>query len=205
MIIIQFYFCFDLQVLIYSLINNLSLQKSAFHRPQTLGYKNGYALSRRPAAGIGQDPLLSEQLIQQEISELSLQTHDMTYGSYERDLPKDFIPAHVALDKKVKLHLQMSGTGRFFLSSITFLLCLFFTTRMSRRCCASMHTLWKKSCAPLKRTAVCAPWSFTTTLRMTAFASLSPQCRIPGCCRGNGSNASVSPRMNTETITCGKT
>ncbi|XP_036941840.1 EF-hand domain-containing protein 1 [Acanthopagrus latus] len=75
--------------------------KSAFHRPQTLGYKNGYALSRRPAAGIGQDPLLSEQLIQQEISELSLQTHDMTYGSYERDLPKDFIPAHVALDKKV--------------------------------------------------------------------------------------------------------
>lgn len=102
MITIHFYLCFDLQELIYSLINNLSLQKSAFHRPQTLGYKNGYALPRHPTGGIGQDPLLSEQLIQQEISELSLQTQDMTYGSYEQGLPIEFIPAHVALDKKVK-------------------------------------------------------------------------------------------------------
>ncbi|XP_073349149.1 EF-hand domain-containing protein 1 [Pagrus major] len=75
--------------------------KLAFHRPQTLGYNNGYALPRRPIAGIGQDPLLSEHLLQQEISELSLQTSDITYGSYEQGLPKDFIPAHVALDKKV--------------------------------------------------------------------------------------------------------
>ncbi|KAG7239667.1 hypothetical protein INR49_028603 [Caranx melampygus] len=75
--------------------------KSAFHRPQTLSYKNGYALPRRPTTGIGQDPLLSQQLIQQEINELSFETPDMTYGSSDESLSKEFIPAHVALDKKV--------------------------------------------------------------------------------------------------------
>ncbi|TMS12196.1 EF-hand domain-containing protein 1 [Larimichthys crocea] len=75
--------------------------KSSFHRPQTLSYKNGYALPRRPTVGIGQDPLLSEQLIQQEINELSFETPDITYGSYDQSLVEDFIPAHVALDKKV--------------------------------------------------------------------------------------------------------
>ncbi|XP_041815318.1 EF-hand domain-containing protein 1 [Chelmon rostratus] len=75
--------------------------KSAFHRSQTLHYRNGYALPRRPTVGIGQDPLLSDQLIQQEISELSLETPDITYGSCDRSLAKEFIPAHVALDKKV--------------------------------------------------------------------------------------------------------
>ncbi|XP_029281558.1 EF-hand domain-containing protein 1 [Cottoperca gobio] len=75
--------------------------KSAFHRPQTLDYKLGYALPHRPTVGIGQDPLLSEQLIQQEISELSSETPDITYGSFDQSVVRDFIPAHVALDKKV--------------------------------------------------------------------------------------------------------
>uniref|UniRef100_A0A8C2IFJ6 Uncharacterized protein n=1 Tax=Cyprinus carpio TaxID=7962 RepID=A0A8C2IFJ6_CYPCA len=34
------------------------LMKSAFHRAQTLDFKNGYALPLRPAIGTGQDPLL---------------------------------------------------------------------------------------------------------------------------------------------------
>lgn len=80
---------------------DVPLQKSAFHRPQTLSYKNGYALPWRPTAGIGQDPLLSQQLIQQEINELSFGTLDMIYGSSDESLSKEFIPAHVALDKKV--------------------------------------------------------------------------------------------------------
>lgn len=67
-----------------------------------MSYKNGYALPRRPTVGIGQDPLLSEQLIQQEINELSFETPDITYGSYDQSLVEDFIPAHVALDKKVQ-------------------------------------------------------------------------------------------------------
>uniref|UniRef100_A0A7N8YAN0 EF-hand domain (C-terminal) containing 1 n=1 Tax=Mastacembelus armatus TaxID=205130 RepID=A0A7N8YAN0_9TELE len=75
--------------------------KSAFHRPQTLDYRNGYALPRRPTVGIGQDPLLSEQLIQQQLSELVFETPDLTYGSCDESLSEDFIPAHVALDKKV--------------------------------------------------------------------------------------------------------
>ncbi|XP_040017431.1 EF-hand domain-containing protein 1 isoform X2 [Gasterosteus aculeatus] len=79
----------------------LDVTKSAFHRPQTLTYSRGCALPTRPTVGIGQDPLLSEQLIQQELSELSFETPDVTYGSFDRGLVQDFIPAHVALDKKV--------------------------------------------------------------------------------------------------------
>ncbi|KAK5852859.1 hypothetical protein PBY51_006697 [Eleginops maclovinus] len=76
--------------------------KSAFHRSQTLVYRNGYALPRRPTVGIGQDPLLSEQLIQQEISELSSEIPYITHGSYkDQGVVEDFIPAYVALDKKV--------------------------------------------------------------------------------------------------------
>lgn len=96
------YFHCDLPELMYFLLNDLSLQKSAFHRPQTLGYKNGFALPRRPIVGIGQDPLLSEQLLQQHISELSCDTPDIPYGSFDQGVMEDFIPAHVALDKKVQ-------------------------------------------------------------------------------------------------------
>lgn len=83
--------------------------------------------------------------------------------------------------------------------------CFSFTTFLSCRCYASMHTLRKTSCTPLRKTTACAPWSFTTTSRMTACASLSPGWRILGYRRGNGSNASVCPRMNEEIITSGKT
>ncbi|KAJ4922628.1 hypothetical protein JOQ06_027884 [Pogonophryne albipinna] len=78
------------------------VRKSAFHRSQTLVYRNGFAVPRRPTVGIGQDPLLSEQLIQQQISELSSETPYITHGSYQgQGLVEDFIPAYVALDKKV--------------------------------------------------------------------------------------------------------
>ncbi|KAK7880838.1 hypothetical protein WMY93_032518 [Mugilogobius chulae] len=78
--------------------------KSAFHKPQTLAYKNGYALPLRPTVGIGQSPLLSAQLRLQELKQLPLQEADSSYDSYDSyDLQQceDFIPAHVALDKKV--------------------------------------------------------------------------------------------------------
>ncbi|KAK5879967.1 hypothetical protein CesoFtcFv8_023039 [Champsocephalus esox] len=78
------------------------VRKSAFHRSQTLVYRNGFAVPRRPTVGIGQDPLLSEQLIQQQISKLSSETPYITRGSYqEQGLVEDVIPAYVALDKKV--------------------------------------------------------------------------------------------------------
>uniref|UniRef100_A0A8C9XNJ5 EF-hand domain (C-terminal) containing 1 n=1 Tax=Sander lucioperca TaxID=283035 RepID=A0A8C9XNJ5_SANLU len=74
--------------------------KSAFHRPQTLDFKNGYAFPHKPTVGVEQDPLLSEQLNQQEISEFS-STPDVSYGSFEQSVVEEFIPAYVALDKKV--------------------------------------------------------------------------------------------------------
>ncbi|KAM6915155.1 EF-hand domain-containing protein 1 [Xenentodon cancila] len=75
--------------------------KSAFHRPQTLDYKNGYSVTHRPSVGIGQDPLLSEHLTQQEINELSFGTPDITHGPVDGTVNANFIPAHVALDKKI--------------------------------------------------------------------------------------------------------
>lgn len=63
---------------------------------------NGFALPRRPTVGIGHDPLLSEQLIQQEISELFFEKPDMIYDSCDQSLAEVFIPAYVALDKKVR-------------------------------------------------------------------------------------------------------
>ncbi|XP_068615767.1 EF-hand domain-containing protein 1-like [Brachionichthys hirsutus] len=75
--------------------------KSSFHRPQTLGYRNGYAMPRRPAGGVGRDPLLPEQPTQQEINELRVEVPDIRYDVYERGPAEGFVPAHVALDKKV--------------------------------------------------------------------------------------------------------
>ncbi|XP_055729191.1 EF-hand domain-containing protein 1 isoform X1 [Salvelinus fontinalis] len=75
--------------------------KSAHHRPQTLSYKNGYALPHRPKVGIGQAPLLSSELTQSEINQFSNQTSALTYGTTHYSPALDFIPAHVAYDKKV--------------------------------------------------------------------------------------------------------
>ncbi|KAM9840501.1 EF-hand domain-containing protein 1 [Aulostomus maculatus] len=77
------------------------ITKESFHRPQTLGYRNGYALPHHPRVGIGQDPLVSTQLKQQENTELSFDTAHLTYGSISNDQYQEFVPAHVALDKKV--------------------------------------------------------------------------------------------------------
>ncbi|XP_072295484.1 EF-hand domain-containing protein 1-like [Eucyclogobius newberryi] len=75
--------------------------KSAFHRPQTLAYNNGYTLPRRPTIGIGQSPLLSTQLRLQEVNQLPLQEPEASYDTYDTPQSEDFVPAHVALDKKV--------------------------------------------------------------------------------------------------------
>ncbi|XP_069370828.1 EF-hand domain-containing protein 1-like isoform X2 [Paralichthys olivaceus] len=77
------------------------ITKSAFHRSQTLTYKNGFALPRDPTVSIGQDPLLSEQVIQQEINKRTFKTPDMTHGSSYKSPLKQFVPAYVTLDKKV--------------------------------------------------------------------------------------------------------
>ncbi|XP_030638808.1 EF-hand domain-containing protein 1 [Chanos chanos] len=75
--------------------------KSVFHRSQTLSYKNGYALSRRPTVGIGQTALASEQLRLNEINTLINLTPAVTLDSDTRSPRLEFVPAHVLYDKKV--------------------------------------------------------------------------------------------------------
>ncbi|KAJ8410253.1 hypothetical protein AAFF_G00202340 [Aldrovandia affinis] len=76
------------------------ITKLAQHRPQTLIYKNGYITPKRPRVGIGQEALLSDHLIQSEINQLALQ--NLAQTREQRAGPStEFIPAHVAFDKKV--------------------------------------------------------------------------------------------------------
>ncbi|XP_032998581.1 EF-hand domain-containing protein 1 isoform X1 [Lacerta agilis] len=75
--------------------------KTAFHRSQTLGYKNGFAFKRFPTTGIGGQRLHVNQLSPAELDELANKRPTLTYGQAKQAPPSDFIPAHVAFDKKV--------------------------------------------------------------------------------------------------------
>ncbi|KYO34405.1 EF-hand domain-containing protein 1 [Alligator mississippiensis] len=75
--------------------------KTSFHRSQTLGYRNGYAYARRPTVGIGGERLYVNQLSQAELDELANKIPTLTYGNAKQAPPSDFVPAHVAFDKKV--------------------------------------------------------------------------------------------------------
>ncbi|XP_060046027.1 EF-hand domain-containing protein 1 isoform X1 [Erinaceus europaeus] len=75
--------------------------KTAFHRSQTLGYRNGYAIARRPTVGIGGERLPVNQLSQADLDELANKAPALTYGEPKQAPPAQFIPAHVAFDKKV--------------------------------------------------------------------------------------------------------
>uniref|UniRef100_A0A8I3NAT8 EF-hand domain-containing protein 1 n=2 Tax=Canis lupus familiaris TaxID=9615 RepID=A0A8I3NAT8_CANLF len=80
--------------------------KTAFHRSQTLSYKNGYAVVRRPTVGIGGERLQVNQLSQAELDELANKAPILTYGQPKQAPLAEFIPAHVAFDKKVFLESQ---------------------------------------------------------------------------------------------------
>jgi hypothetical protein len=77
--------------------------KTKYHRSQTLTYKNGYSLPNLPTAGIGGEPLEINQLSEADLDELSNTQPTLTYGNTTRGPPVEFIPAHVAFDKKVLL------------------------------------------------------------------------------------------------------
>lgn len=68
--------------------------KTKFHRSQTLGYKNGYKI-----------PTISNYnpLSEEELDALANHKPSLTYGQSAQAPPEDFIPAHVAFDKKVLL------------------------------------------------------------------------------------------------------
>uniref|UniRef100_A0A3B5L6U8 EF-hand domain (C-terminal) containing 1 n=1 Tax=Xiphophorus couchianus TaxID=32473 RepID=A0A3B5L6U8_9TELE len=73
------------------------LSKTAFHRSQTLGYKNGFILPRRPSVVIGKEVLASEPLTHHDIDKLCFEAPCTVYDKPQYE---EFIPAHVALDKK---------------------------------------------------------------------------------------------------------
>jgi len=75
--------------------------QSKFHRSHTLGYKNGYSLPSHPEVGIGGVPIPYNQLSEEELDELANYKPTLTYGQVKQAPPEDFVPAHVAWDKKV--------------------------------------------------------------------------------------------------------
>uniref|UniRef100_A0A5F8HAC8 EF-hand domain containing 1 n=1 Tax=Monodelphis domestica TaxID=13616 RepID=A0A5F8HAC8_MONDO len=75
--------------------------KTAFPRNQTLSFKNGYACSRVPAVGLGKEPIHVNQLSQTDLDELANKIPTLTYEEPRQTPLADFIPAHVAFDKKV--------------------------------------------------------------------------------------------------------
>lgn len=78
-------------------------QKTKFHVSQTLTYKNGYSVPRRPIRGIGGDQIPVSQLTEAELDQLAHTKPTLTYGQASQPPPEDFVPAHVAFDKKVLL------------------------------------------------------------------------------------------------------
>ncbi|XP_070534018.1 EF-hand domain-containing protein 1-like [Ptychodera flava] len=75
--------------------------KSKYHLAHSLDYKNGYSIPARPEIGIGGEPLPVNQLSESELDELANLRPTLTYGQAKQAPPEDFIPAHVAFDKKV--------------------------------------------------------------------------------------------------------
>ncbi|XP_069830151.1 EF-hand domain-containing protein 1 [Dendropsophus ebraccatus] len=75
--------------------------KSAFHRTQTLTYRNGYSRPVLPTVGIGRDPITANQLSQAELDELANKRPTLTYGQVKQAPQSSFIPSFVVFDKKV--------------------------------------------------------------------------------------------------------
>lgn len=72
-----------------------------YHVHQTLGYNNGYAVSKQPDKGIGGTQLFYNQLSEKDLDTLANFSPTLTYGQAKQAPPAAFIPAHVAWDKKV--------------------------------------------------------------------------------------------------------
>ena len=79
----------------------LLFQQNKYHLSNTLGYKNGYAVPKRPEVGIGGKPIEYNQLSESDLDHLANFNPTLTYGQAKQAPPEDFIPGHVAWDKKV--------------------------------------------------------------------------------------------------------
>ncbi|VEL21178.1 unnamed protein product [Protopolystoma xenopodis] len=76
--------------------------RNRFHLSHTLGLKDGYQVAKPyPEVGIGGTPLKVNQLTEAELDELANFRPILTYGKSKSEPSNEFIPAHLALDKKV--------------------------------------------------------------------------------------------------------
>jgi len=65
--------------------------------------KNGYSQVLRPKYKVGGEPLKYNQLSDAELDELTKLNPTLTYGNAVKPAPVEFVPAHVAFDKKASL------------------------------------------------------------------------------------------------------
>lgn len=75
-----------------------------FRKCHTLDFKNGYAVSRKPSAGIGMTELECNELEKQKYERIMSNPYEgeVQYKSEPNSAKtKPFIPAHVAFDKIV--------------------------------------------------------------------------------------------------------
>lgn len=73
-----------------------------FHVAQTLSWKNGYRIpDPYQTNGLGGLRRAPPALTQEELDELANFTPSLTYGRSKQEPPKNFVPSHVAFDKKV--------------------------------------------------------------------------------------------------------
>lgn len=173
------------------------LQKSAFHRCQTLEYKNGFRVPRHPVVGTEEDLDFAKQLIQPEMSDVVFESVAVPSKLTDEDQEEGFIPFFVALDKKVRWRQTSLGLP---------LCALFFNSASPRlcRCFASTRISRRVSCSPLRKTTVSGQWLCTTTLKTTPCPSSNPKCRTLDSPRGCGSNANVYQKMTVGPFTCGR-
>jgi hypothetical protein len=68
-----------------------------------LTYNNGYSVPKRPVRSVGGEKLTVGQLTEAELDQLAEMKPSLTYGQATQPPPEDFVPAHVAFDKKVLL------------------------------------------------------------------------------------------------------
>jgi len=72
-----------------------------YHVSQTLGFRNGYRIPKRPDVQVGGMTLPYNRLSDDEVQELANYNPTLTYGCAKQQMPEEYIPSTVAFDKKV--------------------------------------------------------------------------------------------------------
>lgn len=72
-----------------------------YHVSQTLGFRNGFRIPKRPDVAVGGMTVPYNRLSDDEIQELANYNPTLTYGCAKQAMPEEYVPSCVAFDKKV--------------------------------------------------------------------------------------------------------